>query len=144
MIVPQSASDEKVSSQAAAPAGGRSSNGDSANQSNSINHGAGVNVQGRAGSNLSEAATAAFYDLAYCYLLNGEHLRCVELLENNELVYSSLKFRILVGQALFKAGSVQACIRVLEKDPRVAEDDSAAQNEAGALSEPNHPILTPD
>ena len=93
---------------------------------------------------MSEAATAAFYDLAYCYLLNGEHLRCVELLENNELVYSSLKFRILVGQALFKAGNVQACIRVLEKDPRVAEDESAAQNEAGTLSEPNHPILTPD
>ena len=42
---------------------------------------------------LSAAGASAIYDLAYCYLLNGEHLRCVELLENHDLVYSSLKFR---------------------------------------------------
>ena len=46
---------------------------------------------------MSESAASAIYDLAYCYLLNGENLRCVELLENNELVYASLKFRTLVG-----------------------------------------------
>ena len=40
---------------------------------------------------------SAIYDLAQCYQLNGEYLRCVELLENNELVYSSLKFRILAA-----------------------------------------------
>ena len=46
---------------------------------------------------MSDASASALYDLAYCYQLNGEHLRCVELLETNELVYSSLRFRILVA-----------------------------------------------
>ena len=82
---------------------------------------------------MSESASSSLYDLAYCYLLNGENLRCVELLENNELVYASLKFRILVGQALLNAGNVQACIRVLEKDPR---DDNTMLME--------NPILTPE
>jgi len=63
--------------------------------------------------------------------LNGEHLRCVELLENHDLVYSSLKFRILVGQALLSAGNTQACIRVLEKD--AGQDETVLQ--VGSLSE---------
>jgi hypothetical protein len=46
---------------------------------------------------MSDAAAQATYDLAYCYMLNGEFLRCVELLETSELVYSNLKFRILAG-----------------------------------------------
>ena len=74
---------------------------------------------------MSESAATATYDLAYCYLLNGENLRCVELLENNELVYASLKFRTLVGQALFNAGNIQACIRVLDKDPSEENDQNA-------------------
>lgn len=88
---------------------------------------------------MSEACAAAFYDLAYCFLLNGEHLRCVELLENNELVYSSLKFRILTGKALLSAGNTQACIRVLEKDPQ-QQDESELQ--VGSMSDktPEHSV----
>jgi len=54
---------------------------------------------------VSETCAAAIYDLAYCFLLNAEYLRCVDLLENNDLVFSSLKFRILAGQALFSVGN---------------------------------------
>lgn len=54
---------------------------------------------------MTDATAQATYDLAYCYLLNGENLRCVELCENNELVFSSLKFRILVGRALLGANN---------------------------------------
>ena len=94
---------------------------------------------------MSDAAAQATYDLAYCYLLNAEHLRCVELLENNELVYSSLKFRVLVGQALLTAGNTQACIRVLEKDPRVgSEEESEIQNNHHSPSDGANAILTPD
>jgi len=90
------------------------------------------NNNNKSSEKTSDAAAHAFYDLAYCYLLNGEFLRCVELLENNELVYSSLKFRIITGQALLKAGNTQACIRVLEKDPSNTEDDSV---QIGPMSE---------
>lgn len=77
--------------QAAAPAGGRLeesvSNQSSGMQSN----------RHKSRPKMSETCASAIYDLAYCYLLNGEYLRCVELLENNDLVYSSLKFRILTS-----------------------------------------------
>ena len=68
-------------------------NDDSSNQS----CGKSGNPKASSGSKLTDACAAAIFDLAYCYLLNGEYLRCVELLENNELVYSSLKFRILAA-----------------------------------------------
>lgn len=86
--------------QAAAPAGSRLLNEDQSNQSSMHQV-----LNNKSSEKTSDAAAHAFYDLAYCYLLNGEFLRCVELLENNELVYSSLKFRIITGQALLKAGN---------------------------------------
>jgi hypothetical protein len=58
----------------------------------------------------------ACYDLAHCYLLNKEHLRCVSLIEKYELVFHSEKFRIMTAQALLQAGNVNACINVLEKN----------------------------
>ena len=77
---------------------------------------------------MSDTAAQATYDLAYCYLLNGEFQRCVELIETSDLVYRNLQFRILTGQALLKAGNTQACIRVLEKDfVSPSEDDTVLQ-----------------
>ena len=70
-------------------------------------------------------------------------MRCVELLETNELVFTSLRFRILVGQALLTAGNVQACIRVLDKDPR-GEDAENILPSVGSLSEKSRPVLSPD
>ena len=96
---------DKTSNQAAAPpgiAGNTSSDADQSSGKLLQNGKSGVDYA----ANLSEAAASATYDLAYCYLLNGENLRCVELLENSELVYVNLKFRTLVGQALLKAGNI--------------------------------------
>ena len=70
-------------------------------------------------------------------------MRCVELIETNDLVYSSLKFRILVGQALFNASNMQACIRVLEKDPRGEDAENILPN-IGKLSEKSLPAHSPD
>ena len=84
----------------------------------------------------------AVYDLGYCYLLNKEYLRCVELLEKQDLVYFNLKFRLLVAQALLKAGKVSACIKVLEKDPTPEESGSGrniCKNPTDGL-----PVLSPD
>jgi hypothetical protein len=84
----------------------------------------------------------AVYDLGYCYLLNKEYLRCVELIEKQELVYHNLKFRLLVGQALLKARNVSACIKVLEKDPQPEECISGRniyKNQTDGL-----PVLSPD
>lgn len=39
----------------------------------------------------------AVYDLAYCYFLNKEYLRCVSHISKHELTYESEKFRILVA-----------------------------------------------
>lgn len=66
---------------------------------------------------MTEAFQTAVYDLGkssslsdpllgYCYLLNKENLRCVELFEKYELVYSTLKFRLLTAQALFNSNNV--------------------------------------
>lgn len=54
-------------------------------------------------------------------MLNKENLRCVELFEKYDLVYSTLKFRLLTAQALCNSNNVQACIKVLEKDPSQEE-----------------------
>ena len=68
----------------------------------------------------------------------------MELLETNELVYSTLRFRILVGQALLSAGNQQACIRVLEKDSTGRSDEESGMVNVGTLSEKSHPVLSPE
>lgn len=70
---------------------------------------------------MSETFQQAIYQLAYCYLMNKEYLRCVELLEKYDLVYQTLKFRLLTAQALFNSNNTQACIKVLEKEPTPEE-----------------------
>lgn len=60
----------------------------------------------------------------------------MELCENTELVFSSLKFRILVGRALLGASNTQACLRVLEKEPQSnGADDDTVNGVSGALSD---------
>ena len=56
------------------------------------------------------------YDLAHCYLMNKENLRCVQLIEKYEMAFHSEQFRIMTAQALFQAANLNACISVLEKN----------------------------
>lgn len=58
----------------------------------------------------------AVYDLANCYFLNKEYLRCVQLIEKFELAFHSEKFRIIIAQALYESKNINACINVLHKD----------------------------
>ena len=39
----------------------------------------------------------AVYDLAHCYLMNKENLRCVQLIEKYEMAFHSEQFRIITA-----------------------------------------------
>jgi hypothetical protein len=60
----------------------------------------------------SDAITMAqaVFDLANCYLLNKEHLRCIELLEKYSKHHFGLKFKLIAARAYLNAKNVQACI----------------------------------
>ena len=45
----------------------------------------------------SDRYVAAVYDLAHCYMLNKEYLRCVQLIEKYELAFHDERFRILTA-----------------------------------------------
>jgi len=44
--------------------------------------------------------------LAFCFLLNKEYMRCINLIEKNELTLAAEKFRLLVAEAHMQAGNV--------------------------------------
>lgn len=50
----------------------------------------------RAVYDLGKSTNLIFY-IAHCYMLNKEHLRCVQLVEKYELAFHSEKFRILTA-----------------------------------------------
>ena len=61
----------------------------------------------------------AVYDLANCYILSKQPLRCIELLEKYAKQQFSLKFKLLAAKSHLAANNVNACVRLLE-----SEDDS--------------------
>lgn len=48
----------------------------------------------------------AVYDLANCYLLNKNYLRCIELLEKYAKQQFSLKFKLIAARAHLNANNV--------------------------------------
>jgi hypothetical protein len=46
------------------------------------------------------------YDMAYCFVMNKEYMRCINLIEKHDLVYRHEKFRILYAQAQIYSGSI--------------------------------------
>ena len=48
----------------------------------------------------------AVYDLANCYLLNKEYLRCIELLEKYAKQQHSLKFKLIAARAQLNANNI--------------------------------------
>lgn len=42
-------------------------------------------------------------------------MRCINILEKNELLFTSEKFRILAGDAYLQSGCISQAIQVLEK-----------------------------
>jgi hypothetical protein len=56
------------------------------------------------------------YDLATCYLLNKENLRCIELLDKYAKQQFSLVFKLLAARAHLNSNNVPQCLRILETD----------------------------
>ena len=56
----------------------------------------------------------SIYNLAYCFMLNKEYMRCINVIEKNDLIYSNEKFRVLTGQAYICSGRIAEAISVLE------------------------------
>jgi Anaphase-promoting complex, cyclosome, subunit 3 len=72
-------------------------------------------------SRQAEDFVKAVYDLANCYLLNKEYLRCIELLEKYAKQQFSLKFKLLAARAYLHSKNVQACLSILDSESQ--EDD---------------------
>lgn len=77
------------------------------------------------------------YDMAYCFVMNKEYMRCINLIEKHDLVFRHEKFRILYAQAQIYSGSIVEAIATLET--KIEEQDiwrldgsSTGSEEAGA------------
>lgn len=76
----------------------------------------------------------ALYDLAHCYLLNKQHVRCVEVLQKYEKQACNLQFRLLTGKAYLLTNKTQEAIRILEREP--------SPDERPDESSPHHALRT--
>ena len=52
--------------------------------------------------------------MAYCFMINSEYMRCINLIERNELTNHHEKFKILIGQAYINMGCIGQAIKILE------------------------------
>ena len=53
--------------------------------------------------------------------MNQEHMRCINIIEKQELTYQHEKFKILIGQAYINMGCIGQAIKIL--DTKVEELD---------------------
>lgn len=79
------------------------------------------------------------FDMAYCFVMNKEYMRCINLIEKHDLVFRHHKFRNLCAQAQIYSGSILEAIQTLET--KIQEQDvwrldgaSSGSEEAGASS----------
>lgn len=80
----------------------------------------------------SEQYIRAVYDLANAYFMNKEYMRCINLIEKQQIVFTKYgivpslsyteKFRILQAQAFLKSKNIEKCIEVIEKKHPDAEN----------------------
>ena len=59
--------------------------------------------------------------MAYCFMMNNEYMRCINLIEKEDLMKQHEKFQILVGHCYIQMGCIGMAIKILEN--KVEEND---------------------